>query len=159
MAIARIWNGATRAEDADRYVEYLRKTGLAAFATTPGNLAAYCLRRIDGDEAEFTIISLWRDLTAVEAFAGSKPEVAVFYPEDGDFLVRRDEFVSHHEVVFYGEPAAGGRQGRLGRILGWWARTATAALPAPRAIAKGPPRGMGGASADRVRRDSGSVAA
>ena len=157
MAIARIWKGTTRAADADRYVGYLRRTGLADFAATPGNEAAYCLRRIEGNEAEFTIISLWRDLEAVEAFAGPEPELAVFYPEDDAFLVRRDELVSHHEVVFFGKAPA--RRGVLERLIGWWSRAASAALPAPRAIAKGPPRGVGGASADHARSDAGSVAA
>lgn len=155
MAIARIWKGTTRAADADRYVGYLRRTGLADFAATPGNEAAYCLRRIEGDEAEFTIISLWRDLEAVEAFAGAKPERAVFYPEDDAFLLRRDELVSHHQVVFFGKARAGGV---VERLIGWWSRAASAALPAPRAIAKGPPRGVGGASAGHARRDAGSVA-
>jgi hypothetical protein len=71
--------------------------------------------------------------------------------------VRRDELVTHHQVAFYGKPPD--RRGRFARFLAWWTRNSTAALPAPRAIAKGPPRGVGGASAGHARRESGSVAA
>lgn len=97
--ILRSWKGATRAADANRYVEYLRVTGLAAFDATPGNRGHAILRRIDGDRAEFIVHSLWDSVEAVKAFAGDNPEVAVFYPEDEGFLVERDLTVDHYEVV------------------------------------------------------------
>jgi len=37
-------------------------------------------------------------MQAIEAFAGSKPEVAVFYPEEDRYLVERETVVSHFEV-------------------------------------------------------------
>ncbi len=97
--ILRAWKGATRAADADRYVEYLRATGLAAFEATPGNRGHAILRRIDGDRAELIVQSLWDSIEAVKAFAGDRPEVAVFYPEDERFLVDRELTVDHYEVV------------------------------------------------------------
>ena len=38
--IARIWRGATKADRAQDYLEYLRGTGLADYAATPGNHGA-----------------------------------------------------------------------------------------------------------------------
>src|SRR3970282_1206603 len=90
MSIARTWSGATRAADADAYLEYLRRTGLRAYARTPGNEGIVCLRRVDGERAEFTIVSLWRDREAVEAFAGSEPARAGVYPDDEGVLIARD---------------------------------------------------------------------
>jgi len=127
MSIARTWSGATRAADADAYLEYLRRTGLRAYARTPGNEGIVCLRRVDGERAEFTIVSLWRDREAVEAFAGSEPERAVFYPDDEAFLIARDERVRHYEVSF-----STVRPERMGRLIAWWASRAAAAVPAPR---------------------------
>jgi heme-degrading monooxygenase HmoA len=97
--IARIWRGATRASDADAYVEYLERTGMAGYRDTPGNLGAYALRRVTGDRAEFTTISLWDSKESIERFAGADVEAAVFYPEDDRFLIERELRVSHFEVV------------------------------------------------------------
>lgn len=130
MPIARTWSGATRAADADAYLEYLRRTGLRDYAGTPGNEGIVCLRRLDGGHAEFTILTLWEDERATEAFAGPDAARAVFYPEDEAFLVRRDEQACHYEVVFSTLPP--GRKSRLERLVGWWAGRAAVAVPAPR---------------------------
>jgi heme-degrading monooxygenase HmoA len=97
--VARIWRGATRAEDADRYLEYLRETGLADYARTPGHRSSITLRRTRDGRAEFLLLTLWESMDAVRAFAGDDPERAVFYSEDDRYLVERDEHVTHYEVV------------------------------------------------------------
>jgi heme-degrading monooxygenase HmoA len=104
--LVRTWRGATRAEDADTYLEYLEKTGLQAFRDTPGNLGAVTLRRLTGDgRAEFEIVSFWESMDAVRAFAGPEPERAVFFPEDAHYLVERDEGVDHFDTVYARWPA------------------------------------------------------
>jgi heme-degrading monooxygenase HmoA len=97
--LARCWRGATRAEDADDYLAYLEHTGLAAYRGTPGNRGALALRRIEGERAEFLLVSLWDSMDAVRAFAGDEPARAVFYPEDERYLVSRDLDVTHFDVV------------------------------------------------------------
>jgi catechol 2,3-dioxygenase-like lactoylglutathione lyase family enzyme/heme-degrading monooxygenase HmoA len=96
--IARIWRGWTRTQDADDYVAYLRATGIPAYRATPGNRAAYILRRSDGDRTEFVTLTFWISLDAVKAFAGEDVEQAVFYPEDDRFLVDRETTVTHFDV-------------------------------------------------------------
>jgi heme-degrading monooxygenase HmoA len=98
--IARTWKGATKAQDAEAYLEYLHRTGLAEYRKTPGNRGVLGLRRIVKDRAEFLLISLWDSSEAIRQFAGDDIEKAVFYPEDERFLVERDEHVSHYEVIF-----------------------------------------------------------
>jgi heme-degrading monooxygenase HmoA len=97
--IARLWKGTTRGRDADRYLDYLRRTGVADYARTPGHRRTITMRRIDGDRAEFVLLTLWDSMDAVRRFAGEDVERAVFYPEDDDFLVERDDRVTHFEVV------------------------------------------------------------
>ncbi len=97
--ILRSWRGATRAEDADRYVQYLKATGIREYRATPGNRGVYLLRRNASARAEFVLLSLWDSLEAVKGFAGDDVGQAVFYPEDDQFLVERDEHVDHYEVV------------------------------------------------------------
>ena len=97
--IARTWWGATRADDAADYLEYLRETGLSEYARIPGHRRTLTLRRIAQGRAEFLIVTLWDSIEAVRRFAGDDPERAVFYPEDDRYLVARDERVTHYEVV------------------------------------------------------------
>jgi heme-degrading monooxygenase HmoA len=96
--VVRTWRGWTRAEDADRYVEYLCETGLKEYRATPGNRGAWILRRTDGDRCEFVTVSVWDTLDHVRGFAGDNVERAVFYPEDDEFLVERELSVNHWEL-------------------------------------------------------------
>jgi heme-degrading monooxygenase HmoA len=98
--IARTWSGATRARDADAYLEYLHATGLADYRSTPGNRGVVALRRIAGERAEFLLLTWWESEEAIRRFAGEDTERAVFYPEDDRFLIQRDERVRHYDVVF-----------------------------------------------------------
>lgn len=96
----RIWRGATAAQNADAYVEYLEETGIREYRETEGNLGTATLRRQkDRDVTEFVTISFWPDMEAIKGFAGPDPEVAVFYDEDERFLVEGDSFVRHFEIV------------------------------------------------------------
>src|SRR5919108_4252112 len=104
--IARTWAGAVRAADADAYLDYLHATGLADYRATPGNRGLLALRRVNGDRAEFLLLTLWDSEEAIRRFAGDDIERAVFYPEDERFLVARDERVRHYEVVFQSEQVA-----------------------------------------------------
>src|SRR5829696_3578403 len=97
--IARIWRGATAADRAQDYLEYLRKTGIADYRATPGNHGVEVLMRTQGDRTDFTLITYWDSLDAVKAFAGDPPETARFYPEDDDYLIDRELTAEHHEVA------------------------------------------------------------
>ena len=98
--IARTWRGATRAEDADAYLDYLHQTGFTEYRKVEGNRGVLALRRVADDRAEFLLVSLWDSEQSVRQFAGENIDRAVFYPEDERFLVDRDHHVNHYEVVF-----------------------------------------------------------
>lgn len=120
--IARLWGGKTRAHHAEAYLQYLHRTGLAEYRATPGNQGVLALRSVDAaaDRAEFLLLTLWDSHDAIRRFAGADPERAVFYPEDDQYLVERDERVRHFEVVH-----SDGMDKGLGEAL-------RAALAAPR---------------------------
>ena len=101
-AILRIWRGTTLRERADDYADYLTRTGLPGYLRTPGNTSVACTRRDLGDTVEFCMVTTWTDIEAVKAFAGADPDVAVFYPEDDDYLVDRELTVSHYEIFATG---------------------------------------------------------
>ena len=123
--IVRTWRGSVRANDAESYADYLERTGFTDLASTAGNLAVLGLRRIQNDQAEFLVLSLWNSPEAIRSFAGERPEQAVFYPEDERFLVERDEQVGHFEVVHLNAHALrrikrGGGRGLLRLLADWW---------------------------------------
>jgi heme-degrading monooxygenase HmoA len=97
--IARLWFGRTKAEDYDAYLAYLEESGVAALRTTPGNRGVMVLRRLDGDEAEFGVMSFWDSLDDVKAFAGEDVDVARYFPDDERFLLDFPPRLKHFEVA------------------------------------------------------------
>jgi heme-degrading monooxygenase HmoA len=97
--IARTWRGWTAAANADIYHRYLLDTGVREYRETPGNLGVHVLRRIEGERAEFLLVTFWESMDGVRAFAGEEPEQAVFYPEDRRYLVAYETEVTHYEVM------------------------------------------------------------
>jgi heme-degrading monooxygenase HmoA len=80
-------------------MEYMQATGVPDLRAIDGNRGVYVLRRIDGDQAEFTFISLWDSMEAIRRFAGEEVDRAVYYPEDRDYLLALDPKVTHYEVM------------------------------------------------------------
>jgi heme-degrading monooxygenase HmoA len=97
--IARIWHGRTRAEHADKYLDYLKETGVPGYRAVAGNLGVRVLRRITEEDADFLVLSLWESMDAVHGFAGDDLEKAVYYPRDREYLVELEPNVGHYEVV------------------------------------------------------------
>lgn len=97
--IARAWRGQTPAAKAADYLAYLQRTGLKEYAVTEGNRGVLALQRIEGDRAEFLLITLWDSWDALRRFAGDDVAKAVYYPEDDGYLVYREPHVTHYEVV------------------------------------------------------------
>jgi heme-degrading monooxygenase HmoA len=97
--ILRMWRGRTPANQADEYLEYLKRTGVEGFRATKGHRGVRVLRRIERGEAEFVVASLWDSMEAIRRFAGEEPERPVYYPEDERFLVELEPRVAHYAVV------------------------------------------------------------
>jgi heme-degrading monooxygenase HmoA len=96
--IARMWHGATSAAKADEYLAFLQQRALPDYRNTPGNVAAFILRRADGDITHFTTVTHWESVQAIEAFAGTDISRAKYYPEDSNFLLEFEPTVQHSEL-------------------------------------------------------------
>jgi heme-degrading monooxygenase HmoA len=101
--IGRLWRGWTTAELAPRYVAHLRDETFPALAGIDGHAGAYALRREAGGEVEFVVLTLWRSLDSVRAFAGDDYEVAVVPPAAERVLTRFEGRVTHYEVALKGD--------------------------------------------------------
>lgn len=44
------------------------------------------------------VISLWESMDAIRAFAGERPEKAVYFPEDERYLLELEPEVRHYEI-------------------------------------------------------------
>lgn len=97
--IARTWFGRTKAEDYDAYLSYLEGSGVAELRRTAGNQGVMVLRRKDGDEAEFGVISFWDSIDDVKAFAGEDVDVARYFPDDERYLLEFTPRLKHYEVA------------------------------------------------------------
>ena len=96
--IARIWHGITPAARADEYLKFLETRALPDYRSVPGNLAAFILRRVEGEVAHFLTLTHWESLEAIRSFAGADIGRAKYYPEDSRFLVDFEPTVQHFEV-------------------------------------------------------------
>ena len=97
--IARIWHGRTAAHRAEEYLEYLNRTGIPDYRATEGNQGVYVLRRMEGDQAHFLLLTLWQSRDAIVKFAGSDVEKARYYPKDQDYLLEFEPTVTHYEIL------------------------------------------------------------
>ena len=97
--IARTWHGRVPTAKADAYERFLHRTGLTDIAATPGNRGALLMRRTEQGVTHFLLTSLWDSVEAIKRFAGEEYARARYYDEDDDFLLEREPFVAHHDVV------------------------------------------------------------
>jgi len=97
--IARTWHGRVLTAKADEYYAFLKRTGLADYAATPGNLGVLTLRRTEGDETHFVLMTFWDSIAAIKRFAGEDYTRARYYTEDDDFLLEQEPFVVHYDVL------------------------------------------------------------
>ena len=63
-------------------------------------------RRVEDDIAHFTLTTLWESIDAIKRFAGEQFELARYYPEDDDYLLERETYVVHGDVLTWIAPGA-----------------------------------------------------
>lgn len=97
--ISRQWRGLARASSAEAYIAHLRAETFPAIAKIPGFINASILRRTVPDGVEFLIVTQWKSLEAIHAFAGANAEDAVVPPKVDEMMIEYDRVVRHYEVV------------------------------------------------------------
>ena len=97
--IARHWKGVTTAANADAYVAHLERETFPSLVRLGGLIYPSIQRRRVPDGVEFLVITVWRSLDAIKAFAGEDIEAAVVPPAAQALLSRYDQRVVHYEIV------------------------------------------------------------
>ena len=99
LAVARIWEGRTRAAIADTYADYLYEEGVKKIRATKGNLGVQVFRRIEGGVASFMTISYWGSRDEIAGYAGADIEQPRHLPKDPEHLVELPSAVAHFDVL------------------------------------------------------------
>ena len=97
--IARIWTAKTTRAQAPAYAAYVRTHVFGTLRAIDGYERALLLQRNLGDEAEIQVITFWRSLDAIRAFAGDDIETAVVTDTAAVLLTGFDRRARHFEVV------------------------------------------------------------
>jgi heme-degrading monooxygenase HmoA len=95
--VARTWSGRTRRDHADEYLKYNYENGVLEVEKKPGCLGMQQFRRIRGDVAEFTTVSYWESVEAMEAAhgAGRRP---THLERDAEYLLELPDAVEVSEL-------------------------------------------------------------
>jgi heme-degrading monooxygenase HmoA len=97
--IIREWRGRARLDRAEAYPRHFRERVAPELKTIPGFLGADLCRGLVGDRIEFLVLSRWRSMDAIRAFAGDTPDKAVVEPGAIAALEEFDDFVRHYETL------------------------------------------------------------
>jgi hypothetical protein len=71
------------------------------YGSISGFLGAEVLRRLDGEEVAFVILTRFRSLNDISAFAGDPVDVPVIEPRAAELLVRFDERARHYDTTVF----------------------------------------------------------
>lgn len=98
--IVRTWHGRVPRTKADDYAAFLTERAASDYQSIDG-LHRLEFSRKDGSEvSDFLLITYWASMEAVRAFAGDRPELAKYYPEDDDYLLEKEP-AAHLYQIFH----------------------------------------------------------
>lgn len=80
-------------------------TGVRECAPLPGYLGHQVLERILEDMVEITLVTYWRSMEDIAAFAGDAPSLARLYPGDEAYGIIPEPEVRHDAVLEQAMPA------------------------------------------------------
>jgi heme-degrading monooxygenase HmoA len=100
--IARVWSAATSSANIEKYRDHFSGHVLPALERIDGFSGASLLERPHDAGVEIVVITRWRSLDAIRAFAGADIDRAVVAPDIASLLARYDHAVRHYDIVFDG---------------------------------------------------------
>jgi heme-degrading monooxygenase HmoA len=103
--IARIWSARATLQNWPAYEEHFAQNVLPELRAVAGYISSNLLKREAGREIEITVITFWRSLEAIDAFAEPDREAAVVAPSAAALLLDFDRRVRHYELVLADPPA------------------------------------------------------
>jgi heme-degrading monooxygenase HmoA len=96
---ARIWRGQTKAEHSVVYADYLYEFGVLKIERMTANLGVQMFRAVEGEIADFTVISYWPSLQSISVWSGDDVTRTRHLERDPEFLLALPENVKLVEVL------------------------------------------------------------
>jgi heme-degrading monooxygenase HmoA len=103
--IARLWSARTTFQNWPAYEEHFTKNVLPELREVAGYVSSNLLKREARREVEITVITFWRSLEAIDAFAQPDREAAVVAPDAAALLLDFDRHVRHYDLALADPPA------------------------------------------------------
>jgi len=97
--IHRSWKGVAKPGQEDAYITHLERETWPALRQMAGFVHLVILRRAIESGTEFQVITVWRSLDDIKAFAGEDVEAAVVPPAAAALLSSYDRRAAHYEQV------------------------------------------------------------
>ena len=97
--IIRVWTADATPEGAAKSEARFAEQILPKLKRIDGYQGAFLLRRLVGDQVELVLLTRWRSMEAVRAFAGDDIDRAVVAEDAAEIMTRWDERVRHYEVA------------------------------------------------------------
>jgi heme-degrading monooxygenase HmoA len=97
--IIREWRATAVPSKAEAYPKHFHDNVVPELRLLAGFAGAQLSRRQINDRVEFLVLTRWRSLNAIRAFAGDDIEKAVVEPNAAAALIEFDTNVRHYEVL------------------------------------------------------------
>jgi len=97
--IIRLWTALTTEDDQHKYYEHFREHVLPALRSLDGYLGATLNTLSSEDGVEILVLTRWRSVEAVRAFAGADAQQAVVAEEAALVLTRWDRRAKHFDII------------------------------------------------------------
>jgi len=98
MTIMRTWHGEVALEKADAYEKFMIERAAPDYGSVDGLEKLYFQRRNEESKAHFLLVTIWASMDAIKKFAGAKPELAKYYPEDDEFLLSKEKHSNMYDI-------------------------------------------------------------
>ena len=100
MSIMRLWHGEVSIEKADDYEKFMIEKAAPDYSSIDGLLNLYFQRKDETTKAHFLLVTIWDSLESIKRFAGEEPELAKYYLEDDDFLLKKEKHTSMYNIFY-----------------------------------------------------------
>ncbi len=100
MTIMRLWHGEVPIEKADDYEQFMVERAAPDYGLVAGLVKLYFQRKDEEKTVYFLLVTLWDSVVSVRKFAGENPDIAKYYPEDDDFLLEKEKYVTMYKVFY-----------------------------------------------------------